>query len=83
MTLLFLLSLDFGLYSGVLYDALINAPQRHIAKKSPVETLTIYRCDTRADRVDNLKKHVQEFSWDGDEERSYKGRERYDTGSSL
>jgi hypothetical protein len=74
-----------GLDSGNLYGVLINVLQRRIANKSPVETLTIYRCGIPADRVDDLKRHVREFSWDGDEG-SYEGRERSaytDTGWSL
>jgi hypothetical protein len=81
LTCLFLQTLDFNdpvSHPGALHDVLINVLRRRNANKSPVETLTIDRCDITSNWVDKLRMYVGELLWDGDEGFSYNEWDYYE-----
>jgi len=53
--------------SAPLYDVLVSALQQREKNNMPLRMLSINQCVITANYADNLKKHVQEFCWDGDE----------------
>jgi F-box-like len=89
LTSLLLENLDFGIsmpYSGVLGDLLINTLRRRkVDCNTPVKTLTVDHCVITVKRANSLKKHVEKFSWDGEEgpEYSYDDWEDYDYSSDF
>ena len=52
---------------GVLYDILMNAIQWRKTNKIPLETLAVVFCAITARPANSLKKHVEKFSWNGEE----------------
>src|SRR6266850_2972375 len=54
--------------SGVLFDVFVNALQWRKTNALPLSKLTIRACTITAEWADCMKKHVQEFDWDGQED---------------
>jgi len=52
---------------GVLYDILMNAIQWRKTNKMPLKTLAVDLCAITARPANSLKKHVEKFSWNGEE----------------
>ena len=52
---------------GILYDILMNAIQWRKTNKVPLKTLAVDSCAITARPANRLKKHVENFSWDGEE----------------
>ena len=69
-------------YCGTLYDVLMNAILWREKHKVPLKTLSINRCTIPTNCANNLKKCVQEFSWDGDEGATNDEWDGYDSDDS-
>jgi len=52
---------------GTLYDILMNAVQWRKTNKMPLKTLAVDFCAITARPANSLKKHVENFSWDGED----------------
>ena len=57
----------------VLFDVFVNALQWRKTNALPLSKLTIHACIITAEWADCLKRHVQEFDWDGHEGTYYSG----------